>query len=510
MNFLFKSIRWRVQLWHGVILLAVLSAFEYTSYYLARENRFRLVDQELQRQAIFLVGSLRNSIYRNASRDAVGEAISGELPPGFYTAPAKPGGGPDINQAPSGDSLDPNREAEHQAFLGGKNQSGFYYVFWKPDNMVWLRSNTGPADIPIPPVSTPPGFHLRARGDFREQIISTRPGLRVLVGRSIAGDLADLRRQARVHMTVGGVVLLLGLAGGWWVATRAIRPVKDIGDAAEKISSGNLSERINVSDTDSELGHLAKVLNTTFDQLQTAFNRQAQFTADASHELRTPVSVVLAQTQSALARERTAAEYREALEACQRSAQRMRHLIDSLLMLARLDSGEQPAQQTLCALDRVAQAAIDLLRPLAAEYGISLQAELKGALCAGDAEQLGQVVTNLVSNAIYYNRPQGEVRVTVRTEDDASVLTVSDNGRGIAPEDLPHIFERFYRADKTRSYANGRIGLGLAITKAIVEGHRGAICASSVIGVGSTFTVRLRGSIQKTGIDALFAANTDR
>jgi len=497
MNFLFKSIRWRVQLWHGLILLAVLSAFEYTSYYLARENRFRLVDHELQRQAIFLVGSLRNSVYRNESRDAVGEAISGELPPGFYTAPAKPGGVPDINQAPSGDSLDPNREAEHQAFLGGKNQSGFYYVFWKPDNMVWLRSNTGPADIPISPVSTPPGFYHRARGDLREQIISTRVGLRVLVGRSIAGDLADLRRQAWVHLAVGGAVLLLGLAGGWWVATRAIQPIKDISAAAEKIRSGALAERINVSDTDSELGHLAKLLNTTFDQLQAAFNRQAQFTADASHELRTPVSVVLAQTQSALARERTAAEYREALEACQRSAQRMRHLTDSLLVLARLDSGGQPAQQILCALDCVAQAAVDSLRPLAAEHGVSLQVELKDAPCVGDAEQLGQVVTNLVSNAIYYNRPRGEVRVTVSAEDGAAVLTVSDNGQGIAPEDLPHIFERFYRADKTRSYANGRIGLGLAITKAIVEGHRGTICASSVIGVGSAFTVRLHGSIQQ-------------
>src|SRR5204863_3265733 len=132
----------------------------------------------------------------------------------------------------------------------------------------------------------------------------------------------------------------LGLAGGWWIATRAIQPIADISATATKIAAGDLSQRISAADAENELGRLASVLNSTFARLEAAFAQQARFTADASHELRTPVSVILTQTQTALSRPRTEAEYREALEACQRAAQRMRKLTNSLLELARLDAGQ--------------------------------------------------------------------------------------------------------------------------------------------------------------------------
>jgi signal transduction histidine kinase len=201
--------------------------------------------------------------------------------------------------------------------------------------------------------------------------------------------------------------------------------------------------------------------------------------------------VVLTQTQSALARERPAGEYRESLAACQRAAQRMRRLTDSLLTLARLDSGEAATTRSPCQMDQIAHDAAELLRPLAQEQGITLETELAPAPCAGNAEQLGQVVTNLVSNAIAYNRPGGSVKVKVASEAGAAILSVCDTGQGIGPEDLPHIFERFYRADKARSSAAGRTGLGLAITKAIVEAHSGTMAVATELGKGSTFTVRL-------------------
>jgi two-component system, OmpR family, sensor kinase len=163
----------------------------------------------------------------------------------------------------------------------------------------------------------------------------------VLAGRVITADLAAMQRFAGWLVAAGGAVLALGLWGGWLLATRAIRPVEVISATASRISEGNLSERISVADTDNELGHLAGVLNSTFARLEAAFAQQKQFTADASHELRTPLTVLISEAQTALARDRSAAEYRETVEACLDTAQQMRRLAESLLQLARFDAGQE-------------------------------------------------------------------------------------------------------------------------------------------------------------------------
>ena len=206
-----------------------------------------------------------------------------------------------------------------------------------------------------------------------------------------------------------------------------------------------------MSETDSELGKLAAVLNASFARLEALFTQQSRFTADAAHELRTPVAVMLTQTQSALARERPAAEYRETLEACQRATQRMRRLIESLLELARFDAGQEPLRRTTCDLARIAGDCLELVRPLAAARGIGIHADLPAVECQGDAEHLGQVITNLLGNAIDYNRDGGEIRLAARRDGETATLVVSDTGPGIAPDDLPHVFERFHRGDKART-----------------------------------------------------------
>jgi signal transduction histidine kinase len=183
------------------------------------------------------------------------------------------------------------------------------------------------------------------------------------------------------------------------------------------------------------------------------------------------------------------------MASCLRAANRIQQLTESLLTLARLDSGGYGATRERCDFERVTRETLALVRPLAQERGISLQAELAPAVVVGDGEQLGLVLSNLLSNAICYNWPGGEVRVTLALQNEVIVLTVSDDGLGIAPEDLPHVFERFYRADKARSRAHGHVGLGLAIAKAIIESHGGVIQVSSVDGEGSVFTVSLPGPI---------------
>jgi heavy metal sensor kinase len=313
----------------------------------------------------------------------------------------------------------------------------------------------------------------------------------ILVGRSLAPDLAAMRRLALWLGAAGAAVLVLGLAGGWWVATRAIRPIETISATAVKIAGGDLSQRINAADTDNELGRLAGVLNSTFARLESAFTQQARFTSDASHELRTPVAVILSQTQTALSRQRPGPEYREALEACQRAARRMKTLTESLLELARLDAGQETMKQERVDLRRVAGDCVELVRPLAAERGIQIHCDVAAIECLGDAGRIGQVVTNLLTNAIAFNRDQGEVRLAARVEENAVLVKVSDTGQGIPEEDVPHLFERFYRADKSRSRIQGRNGLGLAICKAIVDAHGGSLEVSSQLEVGSTFTLKL-------------------
>jgi len=237
-------------------------------------------------------------------------------------------------------------------------------------------------------------------------------------------------------------------------------------------------------------------LNSTFSRLEAAFNQQKQFTADASHELRTPLAVLISEAQTALARERTAAEYRETVEACLESAQQMRRLTESLLNLARLDAGSREIAKEPVDLADVARSSVDRIRMLAERRGIVIACDLATAITTGSAELLGQVATNLLTNAVHYNRPNGTIHVATRSEDGAAILKVADTGIGIASEDLPRIFERFYRADKSRTDAGGRSGLGLAICKAIVDLHGGTIDVLSQAGTGTTVTVRLT-SIRK-------------
>jgi heavy metal sensor kinase len=483
---IFKSIRWRLQAWHSLILVVVLIGFGVTAYRVARGNQLRRIDQELQQRLMIA--------FRPGPPD---EGHGHGKPP-----PDRSSGQP---QKDRGHDHDPAawrahvREViSHAGELEAGQTNSFYYVVWQQDGSLLASSPTTPKDVPMPAEivrdrerGDGPGSMTRTRRELREFCVCFPMGDRALVGRSMAPDLAAMHRLALWLFAAGLSVLALGMAGGWWVASRAIRPIEEIGATAMKIAGGDLSQRINASDTESELGRLAGVLNSTFARLEGAFAHQVRFTADASHELRTPVTVILSQTQTALSRERAAPEYRETLQACQRAAQRMRKLIESLLELARLDAGQDRMKQESFDLSRVARECVEMVRPLAVERGVELRCQLSGVECSGDAERVGQVVTNLLSNAIHFNHERGEVHITARSENGTAFLTIKDTGVGIPAEDLPHIFERFYRVDKSRSRIQGKTGLGLAICKAIVEAHNGSIHVTSQPGAGSTFEVRL-------------------
>jgi two-component system OmpR family sensor kinase len=495
---IFKSIKWRLQLWYGLILVAVLVGFGMTAYQLERNRIFRRVDDEIHRRINLLAQQLR----RPPRGPMPGWRPGDEGPPPDQIRGAAP---PDRMGRPSRFELPPQAAA-----LFGTNVPGNFYfrirfVTDQGDNEIahsenyrhptlklnrfnpyFIRQNRI-ADLPGKPPKPPPPVNIEEDRIAEEMLPSEEL---IEVGCSIAPELLELKMTALKLAGFGGVILFIGFAGGWWFVGRALRPIAAISSTATKISGGDLSQRISTAETESELGQLGAVLNSTFARLETAFAQQKQFAADAAHELRTPVTVILTQTQMALARERDAAGYRQTVEACHRAAQRMRKLIESLLELARFDAGQEVLNRLPFDLAQTVADCAEMVQPLAEERRVKIITELKPLQFTGDSERLAQVVANLLTNAIQYNRPEGEVRVKLVAQDGLAVLEISDTGQGIAPTDLPHVFERFYRADKSRT-GGGHAGLGLSICKAIVEAHGGTIEVSSAENGGTRLVVRL-------------------
>ena len=272
---------------------------------------------------------------------------------------------------------------------------------------------------------------------------------------------------------------------------RRLRPIATMCQTVAGITASSLSRRIDLEGVDTELGELGGLLNTMLGRLEASFDQQARFTADASHELRTPLAVVLTQVELALARPRSADEYRDALEACGRAARRMKGLVDDLLTLARADAGKLELRWEPVELGPIVDECAGMLGPLAEGRGVCVVVNAGVAPLEADPERLARVVTNLLSNAILYNRPGGRVTLSVVAEGDAVVLTVADTGVGIPEGDLPRVFDRFFRVDKARSRESGGSGLGLAICKSIVEAHGGTIILASQPGKGTEVIVRL-------------------
>ncbi len=507
MSTVFRSIRWRLLLWYGAVLLVVLVAFGCTAFWLARENRLGGIDQELDMRLAVLAEAMhpmpRGRGFPGGRMEGEGRGADSGAGQRFERA----GGDADGRRLLAGrrrerldwmgmGPLPPPREfrlaAEEEALFSPQMDSAYYFVIWRPEGDVVERSATAPEGVARPESEQTGSIRqVRNRGLAREVTLSSRRGVSVVVGRDIGLDLEELGRLSWWLVLAGAGVWFLGMGGGWWVATRAIAPISEISSVAGRIAGGRLDQRIDVGETDSELGQLAGVLNQTFERLRSAFDRQAQFTADASHELRTPVTVILTQTQTLLRKARTAEEYRQGLEVCGRASERMRKVIESLLVLARLDAGGVSELGEVCDLGHLVEETVRMVQPMADERGVRVVVTGEGGRCRGDASMLGQVVMNLVSNAIAYNREGGEVRVELAVEGGGVLLRVRDTGVGIAEEHLPHVFDRFYRADKARSRAKGHAGLGLSIVKSILELHGGKVGVRSKVGEGTTFEVWL-------------------
>jgi signal transduction histidine kinase len=313
-------------------------------------------------------------------------------------------------------------------------------------------------------------------------------------------------------LLAGPITLLVAALGGYWLASRALRPVRLITRAAQQISETDLSARLRLKRRD-ELGELAATFDHMLTRLEAAFQQQRQFTADASHELRTPLTIINLEVTRALAQRRTPEEYEQALGIIQAENLAMSRLVGDLLTLARADASPLRLHMAPVDLSDVTLEAVERLAPLARQRGVALVVEaLPEVRLMGDRAALTQALVNLVENGVKYTAGVGSsVRVTTcyestREGDVWAVARIADDGPGIAPEHLPHLFDRFYRADTARTVdsqegqesgaavsdlARDGHGLGLAIAQWVAQAHGGALEAQSAAGAGASFELRL-------------------
>lgn len=505
-----RSIRWRLQLWHALVLLGVVALFGVILFGQERQARWQEVDAELQACARVLEGSLRGapphvieSLFPDREhrppRSPRPSELSAEGPPPEDRRPPKKG--PPKGSERKGPPEDRHNESErldglfslprHLAYRYSADRLPYYVIRDAEDRVV---RSTAASDVPAwddVRLESDSDFVARQRGPFREILIRAPHHSTILVGRDVSSELNDLARQAGWIALIGSVMWVLGVLGGLLLSHGVLLPIERMSSAASEIAAADFSRRLEPEETVRELAELARVLNSAFDRLQGALAQQVRFTADASHELRTPLAVILSQCELALAQTRSPEEYQETVAACHRAAERMHRLVESLLQLARLDSGEGSLNCQPCDLSEVARECLEMVEPLAEFRDISIRGEFHAARILADRERLAQVLTNLLANAVNYNRSGGSIVLRVERDASDAVLTVADTGVGMAAKHLPHIFERFYRADPSRSREQGGSGLGLAISQQIIHAHGGTIQAASVEGEGTTFTVRL-------------------
>jgi two-component system OmpR family sensor kinase len=307
---------------------------------------------------------------------------------------------------------------------------------------------------------------------------------------------ATLRRLLLVMLLVTAAVLVALAMLGLWVVRIGLRPLDAIGSTAAAIAGGDLSRRVDRSESHTEVGRLGLALNSMLGQIESAFRakdaserRLRRFVADASHELRTPLAAVRAYAELfTRGADRRPDDLARAMEGITRESERMSLLVDDLLLLARLDEG-RPLERQHVQLQELVGEAVDTARAVDPERPIDV--ELQRAAVLGDHDRLRQIVDNLLGNARAHTPPGAPVRVRVRGDNGSALIEVEDSGPGLGSDDVERVFERFYRSDSSRSRDSGGVGLGLSIVAAVARAHGGSVIAASEAGRGATFRITL-------------------
>ncbi len=297
-----------------------------------------------------------------------------------------------------------------------------------------------------------------------------------------------------IYIFIPGILaaIIVASAVGWFLARKALQPVSEITKLAQRIGAENLSERLNIAVPQDEIGMLASTINGMFERLERSFKQIKQFTADASHELKTPLTILKGEMEIALRSKDNVEHMKAALESSLEEIDRMSDIVRNLLDLAKMDVEKESLPKEPVSLDKVLAERFEHFRRPAAAKGIDLvMARCAPAMVTGDSVRLSQLLYNLIDNAMKYTGRGGRVELSLDVEGKDAVVRVRDTGVGVSEEDIPYLFDRFYRANKARSGDEGGAGLGLSICREIAVSHGGTIEVESRPGHGSTFTARL-------------------
>jgi two-component system OmpR family sensor kinase len=469
------SIRARIVLWYAGVIALILGCFAFGSYvYLSRTLAER-TDEFLAETIGAVAGALEferaeGKTFDELVPDVVDEFRLRDIEIAVLERDSKQISAPSYPE--------PRRPRARRARLGPE-VSQF-------DSLLAATTGTETMFRTVPDTS----------GDMvRLAALPYRLGARSLVigaARSLNGTTQVLR-EARIGLTVGiPLMLLIATAGGNLMARQSLAPLAAMTRRAARIGARSLHERLPIANAHDELGRLATVFNDLLGRLDQSFEEQRRFMADASHELRTPVAIMSGESELALARgDRSPDELRDALATIRDEGKRLKRIVDDLFLLARANAGEQPLRREELYLDEVVGECVRAARSLAEEKHLSLR--FTGGVdlpFEGDEALLRRLLMNLVDNAIKYTPSGGEVAVGAERRNGEYVVTVSDTGPGIPPEAQPHIFDRFFRANRDRrneGVVTGGAGLGLAIAKWVAESHGGRLTLVRSDEAGSVF-----------------------
>jgi len=475
------NIRLRLTLWYTVILSLILLLFSLVIYFGLERSLIATIDNHLQREAAAVMNNLRFELRHSSDDDDDEEEADHD----------KQRGQLELNYQPEEGVLWRVTDAHGKSLLDHSNFDKFTFE---------SRAIT----------SRRPEFEYAQLADKTPIRLYTVPFIIKEQGETIiqvAEDYAYIQQVQNQLFFLLALTIPLTLAiasiGGWFLASNALAPIDQITLAAQAISANDLHQRLNLKLPNDEVGRLATTFDTMLARLDESFNRQKRFIADASHEMRTPLTILKGDVEVALMRPRSVADYQETLVMVDQTVDRLTALVEELLLLARAENNQVPLQLEQINLSELLAEVISSLELAAQRKQIKVISQLPPEVeLMADYGKLSRLFINLLENALKYSSARSQVTIQATLEHGQAKVEVSDNGQGIAPEHLVHLFERFYRVDKARSRqttpdeSSSGSGLGLSIAEWIVTVHGGRITVQSEVGHGTTFTVWLPQTIK--------------